>query len=79
MTFRADEGLQINFVDTFINIFYDEVGEAQNQRFVAYLELLDAVDLNLVEITRDTAICIIDGKSPTGIEDWRLVEGRLRE
>ena len=76
MTFPADEGLQTEeFLDTFINIFDDEVDEAEKQRFVAYLELLDAVDLNLIEITRDAAICIIadnDGKSPTGIEDCRL-------
>ena len=61
MEFPADEGLQMEqFVDTFINIFDDEVDEAQEQRFVAYLEILDAVDLNLVEIGNDTAICIIE-------------------
>ena len=71
VTFPADEDLEMEllFVDTFINIFDDEVDETQEQRFVAYLEILDAVDLSLVEIGNDTAICIIednDGRSPYG-------------
>ena len=60
VTFPADESTPFdNVIDVFINIFDDEVDEAEEQCFITYLELLDAVDLNLIEITLDTALCII--------------------
>ena len=60
VTFPADEGEPLNVFDAFINIFDDEVDEAEQQCFITYLELLDAVDFSLITITLDTALCIIE-------------------
>lgn len=60
VSFPADEGLPRTNPDipTPIAIVDDEVNEAE-QYFVAYLEILDAVNYDLINIGRNITFCAI--------------------
>jgi hypothetical protein len=66
VTYPADE--EINLVQTvpaFINVTDDDVNEAREQTFIVFLEIVDAVSLDLLTITRSNSTCVIvdnDGK-----------------
>ena len=55
MTFPADEFLNIADVDEVIPIVDDEIDEAQEQVFIILLEVLEAVNFDLITITRSTS------------------------
>ena len=55
MTFPADVILNIAGVEEFIRIEDDEIDEAQEQVFVIFLEVLEAVNFDLIRITRSTS------------------------
>lgn len=61
VTFPADEGLPSpkQTVPAPIPVFDDEIDEAVHQSFIAYLEILDAVNSDLITIRRDVGICNI--------------------
>ena len=60
MIFPADEGMAfIIDVDAFIPIFDDEVDEAEKQFFIAYLELVDSINPDLIMLPRVICRCII--------------------
>ena len=54
MTFPADEIMNIADVEVFIPIEDDEIDEAQ-QVFIILLEVLEAVNFDLIRITRNTS------------------------
>ena len=58
MIFPADENLIMNIADVeeFIPIVDDEIDEAQEQVFIILLEVLDAVNFDLITITRSTSL-----------------------
>jgi hypothetical protein len=63
VTYPADEG--VNVVPAFIDVTDDDVNEAHVQTFIVFLEIVDAVSLDLITITRSNSICVIidnDGK-----------------
>ena len=61
VTFPADEGLRLYDVHAPIPIFDDEIDEAVTQLFVARLEVLDAVNFDLITTSRTVSMCrIID-------------------
>lgn len=52
-------------VPAFIQITDDEINEATDQLFIAQLEILEAVNSNLITISRSISTCFIvdnDGK-----------------
>ena len=53
--FPADEIVNIPDVEEFIPIVDDEIDEAQEQVFIILLEVLEAVNFDLIRITRDTS------------------------
>ena len=55
MTFPADEIMNIADVEVFIPIEDDEIDEAQEQVFIILLEVLEAVNFDLIRITRNTS------------------------
>ena len=55
MTFPADEFLNIADVDESIPIVDDDIDEAQEQVFIILLEVLEAVNFDLITITRNTS------------------------
>ena len=55
MTFPADEIVNIAGVEEFIRIEDDEIDEAQEQVFVIFLEVLEAVNFDLITITGSTS------------------------
>ena len=55
MTFPADELFKIADVEEYILIEDDEIDEAQEQVFVILLEVLEAVNFDLITITRSTS------------------------
>ena len=61
MTFPADEGLPIPTVtvDAPIQIFDDDVDEAERQVFIAYLELVSAVKEETVQLNTIVSACAI--------------------
>ena len=62
MTFPSDEQRVIFDVQANIRIFDDEINEAQEQSFVVLLEIVDAVNPDLISISRSSSTChIIDG------------------
>ena len=67
VTFPADEFVNIADVSEFIPIVDDEIDEAQQQNFVIVLEVLDAVNFDLITITRKISFGRIidnDGEPP---------------
>ena len=55
VTFPADEFTNIADVLRLIRIVDDETDEAQEQVFIIFLEVLDAVNFDLITITRSTS------------------------
>ena len=55
MTFPADEIMNIADVDESIPIVDDDIDEAQEQVFIILLEVLEAVNFDLITITRSTS------------------------
>ena len=55
MIFPADEIVNIADVEEFLPIVDDEIDEAQEQVFIILLEVLDAVNFDLLRITRSTS------------------------
>ena len=55
MTFPSDEFLNIADVEEFIPIKDDEIDEAHEQVFIILLEVLEAVNFDLLTITRCTS------------------------
>ena len=53
--FPADEIVNIADVEEFIPIVDDEIDEAQEQVFIILLEVLEAVNFDLITITRNTS------------------------
>ena len=53
--FPADEIVNIPDVLRLIRIVDDEIDEAQEQDFIIFLEVLDAVNFDLITVTRDTS------------------------
>ena len=53
--FPADEIVNIADVEEFIPIVDDEIDEAQEQVFIILLEVLDAVNFDLLRITCNTS------------------------
>ena len=53
--FPADEIVNIADVEEFIPIVDDEIDEAQEQVFIILLEVLEAVNFDLIRITRNTS------------------------
>jgi len=67
VTFPSDErrASPIADVPSPIMIVDDEIDEAEEQFFIVYLEIIEAVEPNLITITRANSTCIIvdnDGK-----------------
>ena len=60
MVFPVDEGrAPIADVDAFISIVDDPVDEAEDQFFIAYLELVDSINPDLIMLPRVVSRCII--------------------
>ena len=59
MLFPADEIMNIADVEEFIPIVDDEIDEAQEQVFIILLEVLEAVNFDLITITRNTSFGFI--------------------
>lgn len=60
VTFPVDEGSSfIVDIPADISIADDEVDEAEMQYFIAYLEILDAVNFDLINIAREVTYCSI--------------------
>ena len=55
MIFPADEIVNIADVEKFIPIEDDEIDEAQEQVFIILLEVLEAVNFDLITITRSVS------------------------
>ena len=55
VTFPADEVMNIADVLRLIRIVDDEIDEAQEQVFIIFLEVLEAVNFDLITITRSTS------------------------
>ena len=55
MLFPADEVLNIPDVVEFIPIVDDEIDEAHEQVFIMLLKVLEAVNFDLITITRSTS------------------------
>ena len=55
MTFPAHEAMNIADVLETISIVDDEINEAQEQVFIIVLEVLEAVNLDLITLTRSTS------------------------
>ena len=55
VTFPDDETMNRADVQEFIPIVDDEIDEAQEQVFIIFLEILDAVNFDLITITRNTS------------------------
>ena len=47
-------------MQTYIEIFDDEVNEASEQDFLAYLEVIEAVNMGLIQILPVTSCRILD-------------------
>jgi hypothetical protein len=65
VTYPADEGVYVPRISAFIDITDDDVNEAREQTFIVFLEIVDAVSLDLLTITRSNSPCVIvdnDGK-----------------
>ena len=61
VTFSADEVVRIDDVIGPISIVDDEIDEAREQVFVIFLEVLEAVNFDLITITRSSSVgCIVD-------------------
>ena len=66
MIFPADEIMNIADVEEFIPIVDDEIDEAQEQVFIILLEVLEAVNFDLLRITRSTSFGrVIDNDGAT--------------
>ena len=60
VVFPVDEGLApIADIDAFISVVDDDVNEAAVQFFIAYLELVDAVNSELIMLPRVICRCLI--------------------
>ena len=57
--FPSDETSSVPDIDTPIGINDDKIDEAI-QNFVAFLEVVDAVNFNLLSITRAVSVCRIN-------------------
>ena len=73
LTFPADEAMNIADVLETIPIIDDEIDEAQEQVFIIVLEVLEAVNLDLITITRSTSFGRIidnDGELLSSLEQY---------
>jgi hypothetical protein len=58
--YPADEGIApVQTVPAFINVTDDDVNEAREQTFIAFLEIVEAANLDLITITRTNSTCVI--------------------
>ena len=76
MTFPADEISRISGVEAFIPIADDEINEAWEQVFVVLLQVEEAVNSDLITITRADSTCVIidnDGKQLDSIMKCDLI------
>jgi hypothetical protein len=55
--YPADEN--VPRMPAFINITDDDVNEAREQTFIVFLEVVDAVNLARITITRTNSTCVI--------------------
>ena len=66
VTFPSDEGhLPIADVPAPIMIVDDPIDEAEEQFFIVYMQIIEAVEPNMITVTRANSTCIIvdnDGK-----------------
>ena len=61
VTFSPNEGetTPIAEIPAFISIVDDEINEADHQYFIVFLEIIGAVNFDLIEIGRNVSTCII--------------------
>ena len=59
VTFPADELSPLAELPVDIGIVHDDINEADEQIFVVHLEVLDAMDFDLLQNTRNTSFCAI--------------------
>lgn len=61
VTWPSDEGLPSGLTDetVFIPITDDEIDEAEVQFFIVFLEILEAVNFDLITVSRANATCVI--------------------
>jgi hypothetical protein len=60
VVYPADEGIApVQTVPAFIDVTDDDVNEAREQTFIAFLEIVDAANLDLITITRTNSTCVI--------------------
>ena len=68
VTFPVDANLPVPDVDAPIRVKDDTKDEADNQFFIAYLELVDAINPDTIVISREWAtIIIVDNDSKQSI------------
>ena len=81
ITFPADEFGNIADVPEAISIVDDEIDEAQEQFFIIVLEVLEAVNFDLLRITRNISVGTIvdnEGESLPGITYISIIFITLR-
>jgi hypothetical protein len=60
VVYPADEGVRlVQRVPAFISVTDDDVNEAREQTFIVLLEVVGAVNSNLVSVTRTNSTCVI--------------------